>query len=77
MTTQKDKLIASLMKRYNLTFSDIAAWEGKQHAETEKALIADARTYHRDGELEFDDNPVVSRGDDPGAYVMCWRWVYD
>lgn len=29
----------------------------------------------RDGDLEFDDNAVVSMGDDPGAYVQGWKWV--
>lgn len=32
-----------------------------------------------EGELEFDDNAIVSAGDDPwhagGAYVMSWSWV--
>lgn len=35
------------------------------------------RTLHRDGTLEFDDNAVVSRGADHGAYVQCWAWVED
>jgi len=35
------------------------------------------RTLHRDGELEFDDGAVVSRGADNGAYVQCWAWVED
>lgn len=35
------------------------------------------RTLHRDGELEFDDNAVVSTGEDNGAYVQCWAWVED
>lgn len=33
--------------------------------------------YHRDGELEIDDNAKVSKGEDPGAYVQAWVWVYD
>jgi hypothetical protein len=38
------------------------------------------RTYaqenlQRDGDLEFDDNAVVSMGSDPGAYVQAWKWV--
>ena len=28
-----------------------------------------------EGELEVDDNPVVSLGDDDGAYVQAWLWV--
>jgi len=30
----------------------------------------------REGDLECDDNAIVSEGDDPGAYVMCWKWIY-
>lgn len=32
---------------------------------------------HKDGELEFDDDSVVSLGADAGAYVMGWVWVPD
>lgn len=34
-------------------------------------------TLHRDGELEIDDNAVVSTGADRGAYVAAWVWVED
>ena len=37
---------------------------------------ADAK-YGRDGELEIDDAAPGSAGDDPGAYVQGWVWVYD
>jgi hypothetical protein len=33
--------------------------------------------YHKDGEIEIDDGALVSRGDDPGAYVQAWVWVSD
>lgn len=32
---------------------------------------------HRDGEIEIDDNAVVSTGADRGAYVAAWVWVED
>lgn len=32
---------------------------------------------HDDGDLEFDDDAVVSLGADDGAYVMAWVWVSD
>ena len=32
--------------------------------------------WHRDGEIEIDLDAKVSRGDDPGAYVQAWVWVY-
>jgi len=31
----------------------------------------------KEGELEIDDDAVVSPGDSPGAYVMAWIWVED
>ena len=38
---------------------------------------AAAARHHRDGELEIDPGAVVSKGDDPGAYVMAWLWIDD
>jgi len=29
----------------------------------------------RDGELELDDNAIISEGEDNGAYVQVWMWV--
>lgn len=49
----------------------------KQYRAAAKAL------FHKDGELEFDDKlgtRLVSKAPgnpDGGAYVQCWRWVYD
>lgn len=43
-------------------------WEAK--------WVAMARQrYARDGEIEFDDCPAISEGDDAGAYVAAWVWV--
>lgn len=40
------------------------------------AYIAIARhQYGRDGEIEIDDDAVISRGDKRGAYVAAWVWV--
>ena len=35
--------------------------------------------FEKEGTLEFDDTPAVSRNDtgDNGAYVQCWVWVPD
>ena len=46
----------------------------------DKTLIDRAKElYEEEGELEFDDFPLISRSewDEPpsGAYVACWRWV--
>jgi len=29
-----------------------------------------------EGSFDVDDEPVVSKGDDDGAYVMVWQWIY-
>lgn len=34
-----------------------------------------ARERMSDGEIDVDENAVVSRGNDPGAYVQAWVWV--
>ena len=33
--------------------------------------------FSRDGEVEIDDDAVISRGSDAGAYVQAWVWVDD
>lgn len=38
---------------------------------------AAAERQARGGVLEIDAGAVVSKGDDPGAYVMAWLWVDD
>lgn len=56
----------------------IACQQGHLLEERRAAYLAAARTmYARDGELEFDDDAVVSYSDDAGAYVMAWRWIDD
>ena len=45
---------------------------------TNEQYIETARKqYQREGEIEVDDNALVSRGSDPGAYVAAWVWVRD
>ncbi len=38
---------------------------------------ATALRLQRSGELEIDPNAVVSKGSDPGSYVMAWLWIED
>jgi hypothetical protein len=33
--------------------------------------------YQEEGRIEFDDRPFTSPGEEPGAYVSAWVWVYD
>lgn len=50
----------------------------ESRTEEEAGYLEAAREeYGREGELEFDDNAVISVSEDGGAYVMGWRWVYD
>lgn len=50
--------------------------EQKREYEEDCQYLAYAEAhYASEGDLEFDDTAVVSRGDDPGAYVQGWKWV--
>lgn len=42
-----------------------------------RAIIALARKDHRvrEGELEIDDNAILSHGFDNGVYVQAWIWI--
>lgn len=44
-------------------------------SDEQRALIERARTQHnRDGELEIEDNALISESDDNGVYVLAWVW---
>ena len=43
----------------------------------EQYIKAAQELHNSDGSLEVDDGAPVSRGDDDGAYVQAWVWVYD
>lgn len=38
------------------------------------AALAKAQ-HHSEGSCEIDEHPVISEGDDNGAYVQAWMWV--
>ena len=40
----------------------------------ERYRKAAKEAYHRDGEIEIDDNAIVSHSED-GAYVQAWVWI--
>lgn len=40
----------------------------------ERYRKAAKETYHRQGEIEIDDNAIVSHSDE-GAYVQAWVWI--
>lgn len=45
--------------------------------ENRRAIVLKlAQNLHEDeGGLEFDEDAVVSEGDDNGAYVQAWKWI--
>lgn len=40
-------------------------------------IQAARRDYHIEGEVEIDENAIVSRGNEDGAYVEAWEWEDD
>lgn len=58
------------------SFSFAVEHPGDPHPDKARYLAYAKQNLAVDGDLEFDDNAVVSMGDDPGAYVQCWKWVY-
>lgn len=67
------------LARCGLTFYDCVNFFAKTQDKELLALAEQARhDFEQEGELEFDDTPIVSKSNDPkvkGAYVMAWRWV--
>jgi hypothetical protein len=67
------------LARCGLTFSDCVHFFAHEQDKALLDLAEQARhDFEQEGELEFDDTPIVSKGDDPevkGAYVMAWVWV--
>jgi hypothetical protein len=65
-----------------LTFADCVCFFAREQMDDPDLVILACKAKHdfeQEGELEFDDNPIVSAPDDEeaeGAYVMAWRWVY-
>lgn len=51
----------------------MSAHDDVQYIETARRIWA---SMHGD-DLEIDDNPKVSAGDDDGAWVAAWVWVPD
>ena len=43
----------------------------------DKYLEGAREAYHRDGEIEIEDDATVSYSEDKGAYVLAWVWIYD
>jgi len=41
----------------------------------EQVLERAKELYEEEGLIEFDEEPVLSKGDGRGAYVQAWVWV--
>ncbi|QNG62646.1 hypothetical protein B1VFA_014 [Rhizobium phage B1VFA] len=51
--------------------------EQQQVAPNDVLYISAARDHWASDDLEIDDDPRVSAGGDPGAWVHAWVWVRD
>jgi hypothetical protein len=63
-----------------LTFASYQkAWVAANSTDDDRRYIEAAQrlTISKEGELEVDDDAIVSKGCDEGAYVQAWLWVPD
>lgn len=53
--------------------------DGQMHDEEKERIryVELASKHTKDGEVEVDSDAAISAGDDGGAYVSAWLWVYD
>jgi hypothetical protein len=65
-----------LLKESGLSFGDCVTVFGET-ADNSPLIGAAQEIHQEEGSLEIDDTTVISRGDEPGAYVMAWVWVND
>lgn len=55
--------------------STVGTAELERTEEIKGAYLDAAREYVSEGDLELDDNAVVSISSDGGAYVQMWKWI--
>lgn len=72
-----DDLRRTLLIQKSRALQALADLEGSTPEQRERlARIREmAREHEREGDLELDDEAVVSEGDDNGAYVQMWKWI--
>jgi hypothetical protein len=89
MDTAKSDLLCACKRFLASTDADeahhakVAMEEAIEHAERERTedearlfdLIKSERSC--EGDIEFDEDAVVSLSDDGGAYVQAWLWIDD
>jgi hypothetical protein len=51
----------------------VAIWDVTDRDQRIRELADQA--HGKDGEVEFDEDAIVSEGEDNGAYVQAWVWV--
>jgi hypothetical protein len=66
--------LAKELGQPGVVFCDVVPLFGE---DASNPYVAAALGHVSEGELEVDVPAVVSRGDDPGAYVMAWIWITD
>lgn len=69
--------IVALRKLNEIELAD-ALENAANRADDELAEVfrsAARKKFGVEGDLEFDDDAVISKGDASGAYVMAWKWV--
>lgn len=59
-----------------LTFGACVNVFGEQDGVERQTYIGAAKDEYQDeGRIEIDDNAIISKSEDGGAYVMAWVWV--
>lgn len=66
----KPKTLPGAIKQY-----EASRKLSREHKSREKLIREMGQLNAVEGEIEVDDNAVISEGADNGAYVMAWMWV--
>lgn len=73
LTDDQCKLIPSDLLTQEPDFAECVSY----HAKKQDPALNVYRDAAGNDDIEVDDNAIVSKGDDNGAYVMAWVWVSD
>jgi hypothetical protein len=71
MQLAKDARQVEIIQRLQ-HFLDLETKDAKKNL---RYRVTAMQRHGHEGELEFDDDAVVSVSDGTGAYVMGWRWI--
>lgn len=67
-----DEKQAALAAIPGLTFADVVEFFGERASDRDKQIAGMVEQHDETCEVDY---PIVSEGNDNGAYVMCWTWV--